>query len=173
MPSSDIELRAEERAVVLEAAGMIAESARNNAAWSQKIPDAISVSEVKEWANGIGVYIRVDLSVAPEARAFEYGSGIRSTHKTQSPKQEGPGGYIIIEPVNFDHLSFRGTNEWAGMWINVPPMGGGVVHHPGVAPRPFIGPAIDEHRPMLRDLLKRAVRQSVSKTIRTSWYHSL
>ena len=172
MPSSDIIFRAEERAVIVEAGNLVARSARSRAAWSTKIRNAISLSEVTEWKNGLGIYVRVDLTKAPEARAFEKGSGLHSTSSVASKHQEGPGGFIIIRPVNAKALIFQGTHAWEGMTIRVPPMGGGVVHHPGVAPRPFLKPAIDANRERIRDILRKAVRTSVSKTIRTAWYHS-
>jgi hypothetical protein len=172
MPFSDITMRANERAVIVEAANLIARSARARVAWSTKIRNAISISEVVEWQSGLGIYVKVDLSQAPEARAFEYGSGLRATRQTPSPRQEGAGGFIIIAPRNAQSLVFPGTHAWQGMTIQVPPMGGGVVHHPGVSSRPYIKPATDENRPRIREILRKAVRTSVSQTIRTSWYHS-
>ena len=172
MPSSDIDMRAEERAVIIEAANLVARSARSRAQWSKEIRNAISVSDVVEWQSGLGIYVKVDLSVAPMGRAFEYGSGIHSTHVTTSPRQEGVGGYIDITPKNAQALRFAGTHDWAGQTIIVPPMGHGVVHHPGVAPRPYLAPAIQENRDRIKAILSQAVRTSISRTIRSSWYHS-
>jgi hypothetical protein len=174
MPSSDIDLRAEERAVIIEAANWVAETARQNASWSKTIPSAISISEVREWQAGLGIYVRVDLSKAqaPSARAFEFGSGIHSTHTTTSPRQEGSGGYIDITPKNASMLKFAGTHDWEGMEIRVPPMGHGVVHHPGVAPRPYLYPAVALNRDIIRETLGAAVQRSISSVIRKSWYHS-
>jgi hypothetical protein len=159
MPSSEIDLRAEERGVIIEAANLVARSARARAQWSTKIRNAISVSEVREWQNGLGIYVKVDLSKAPEARAFEYGSGIHATR--------GPVGTYEIRPRNSDALVFPGTHQWAGQTIVT-----SLVHHPGVAPRPYLSPAVTENRQRIRSILGKAVRTSVSRTIRESWYHS-
>jgi hypothetical protein len=165
MPSSDIDMRAGERAVIVEAANLVARSARARAGWSKEIRNAISVSEVREWQGGLGIYVKVDLSAAPMARAFEYGSGIHSTHATLSPQQIGTGGKILIQGNPL--LVFPGTHEWEGQTIVTR-----VVRHPGVAPRPYLKPAIQENRDRIREILSQAVRTSISKTIRTSWYHS-
>lgn len=165
MPSSDIDMRAEERAAIIEAANLVAEKARENAAWSTTIPGAISVSEVKEWQGGLGIYVRVDLSKAPEARAFEFGSGIHSTHATLSPQQIGAGGKILI--MGNPLLVFPGTHEWEGQTIVTP-----VVRHPGVEARPFLYPAVQENRERIRQIFGTAVRRSIHDTIRKSWYHS-
>jgi hypothetical protein len=165
MPSSDVEVRASERGVIIEAANLVARSARARAGWSKEIRNAISVSEVREWQDGLGIYVRVDLSIAPMARAFEYGSGIHATRDTMSPQQIGPRGKILI--MGNPLLSFPGTNEFKGQTIITP-----VVRHPGVAPRPFLAPAIQENRDRIRKILSQAVRTSISKTIRESWYHS-
>lgn len=171
MPSSDVIMRAEERAIIIEAASLVADAARDKSSWSKRIPGAISVSEVREWKDGLGIYIKVDLNKAPEARAYEYGSGIHATHFTASPRQLGAGGFIEITPRNSPFLAFMGTHEWEGQLIVVPPMGGGIVHHPGVEARPFLKPATDENRARIREILGKAVRQSISNTIRESWYH--
>jgi hypothetical protein len=167
MASSDIDLRAEERAVILQAANLIARSARSRAQWSKEIRNAISISEVTEWQSGLGIYIKVDLSTAPMARAFEYGSGRHATRSEQSPRQEGAMGYIEITPKNAKALSFPGTHEWEGQTIVTQ-----LVHHPGVAPRPYLAPAVSENRQRILDILRPAVKTSISRTIRNAWYHS-
>ena len=172
MPSSDIDMRAEERAVIIEAANLVARSARSRAQWSKEIRNAISVSDVVEWAQGLGIYVKVDLSAAPMARAFEKGSGI---HATIGEAKE----YDIV-PVNKEFLSFIGTHGYGS--LNV---GNNLttreamnrvftkhVSHPGVAPRPYLAPAVQENRDRIRGILSQAVRTSVSRTIRQSWYHS-
>lgn len=165
MASNEIEMRAEERAAIIEAADLVARSARSRAAWSSKIRNAISVSEVREWAQGLGIYIKVDLSVAPEARAFEFGSGIHATRATLSPQQIGPKGKILITGNPF--LVFPGTHQWEGQTIVTP-----VVRHPGVEARPFLYPAVTENRARIREILGTRVRRSIHDTIRKSWYHS-
>jgi hypothetical protein len=146
---------------MVEALNLIARSARARASWSTKIRNAIRVGEVKEKAGTVFGYIEVDRTIAPEARAYEYGSGLRA--------KRGEKDYIIIAPKNVPKLIFQGTNEWTGQTIVVPPMGGGVVHHPGVAPRPFLTPAVQENKERIKQLLGEEFVQYVSKAIRFSW----
>jgi hypothetical protein len=140
---------------------LVARSARSRAFWSTKIRKAIKVGQVKEQSGQVFGYIEVDRNIAPEARAFEYGSGLRA--------KRGERNYITIAPRNVPKLIFQGTNEWLGKTIVVPPMGGGVVHHPGVAPRPFLAPAVQDNRARIKEMLGEEFHQYVSKAIRFSW----
>jgi hypothetical protein len=63
------ELRPELRRNILDAAGVIAATARSNASWSSRIPDAISARV--RFGTGSAVQIVVNASKAPHARAFE------------------------------------------------------------------------------------------------------
>lgn len=163
MPINDTtgELTIGLRKRMIEALNMIARSARARASWSTKIRNAIKVGEVKEQPGKVFGYIEVDRSIAPEARAFEYGSGLRA--------KRGPQATYIIAPKNVPKLIFQGTNEWTGQTIVVPPMGGGVVHHPGVAPRPFLHPAVQENRKKIKAMLGAEFSQYISKAIRFAW----
>lgn len=149
------------RSRMIEALNLVATSARRNASWSAKIRGAIRVGEVKEQGGVIAGYVEVPLKLAPEARAFEYGSGIHST--------KGAAEKYPIHPVNATSLVFPGTHEWTGKTIVVPPMGGGVVMHPGVAPRPFLTPAVEENKERIRELLGSNIRQYIGTVIRASW----
>jgi hypothetical protein len=164
MPSNSMTvLRAEERAAIVKIADMIAKTARANASWSSTIPPSTSISAVKEYADGLSINVEVDLSPghAPSARAFERGSGIHATR--------GERGYILIKPKYAPALVFPGTNAWKGMTVIVPPMGGGVVHHPGVAPRPFLAPAVAYNQTLALDVLKQHIRNAARIIIRQSW----
>jgi hypothetical protein len=149
------------RVKMVEVLNLVATTARRNSSWSTKIRGAIRVGEVKEMGGVIAGYVEVPFSLAPEARAFEYGSGIHS--------KKGDKGYITIAPRNVPKLIFQGTNEWLGQTIVVPPMGGGVVRHPGVASRPFLTPAVEENQKRIRELLGSSIRQYIGTIIRTSW----
>jgi hypothetical protein len=149
------------RGRMVEILNLVATSARRNASWSTKIRSAIKVGEVKEQNGVIAGYVEVPLKLAPEARAFEYGSGIHSTKGAAEP--------YPIHPVNATALVFPGTHAWAGTTVVVPPMGGGVVMHPGVAPRPFLTPAVEENKEKIRELLGNDVRQYIGTIIRTAW----
>jgi hypothetical protein len=163
MPINDStgELKITLRTRMIEALNMIAKSARSRASWSTKIRNAIKVGQVKEQEGKIFGYIEVDRKIAPEARAFEYGSGLHA--------RRGKKDYITIAPKNVPKLIFQGTNEWAGQTIVVPPMGGGVVHHPGVEARPFLVPAVQENRARIKEMLGKDFHQYISKAVRLSW----
>jgi hypothetical protein len=155
-------LRAEERTAIVKIADMIAKTARSNASWSSKIPRSTTISGVTEYPSGLSINVEVNLrpGYAPYARAFERGSGQYDIRGSR---------YIIIKPRFAPALAFMGTHEWKGQLVVVPPMGGGVVHHPGVAPRPFLKPAVKYNRTMALDVLKQHIRTAARIIIRQAW----
>lgn len=136
---------------ILRAANRIVQSARSIAAQKRagNSSKAIKLSTVREAKQTVSVRIILDTNVAPEAPAYEWGSGLHSTRS--SPR------FIEINAVNAPNLIFMGTNAWEGQLIVIPQ-----VNHPGVKPRPFLKPAIDKHRAAL----KQAVREEVNKNLR-------
>jgi hypothetical protein len=141
---------------MIEALNLIARSARARASWSTKIRNAIKVGEVKEQSGNVYGYIEVDRNIAPEARAFEYGSGV---HAKRGPKVKYP-----ILPVNAQALVFPGTHEWEGQTIITTK-----VMHPGVEARPFLTPAVQDNKARIKQLLGEEFHQYISKAIRFSW----
>jgi hypothetical protein len=130
------------------------ESAKSFASWSKNISSVFSISTVSEFAGGMSITIG---NKAPEALAFEQGSGIH-----------GPTGETYeITPKNADALSFPGTHEWAGQTIVT-----SIVHHPGVAARPFLHPANEAVRPVAMAMLKQAFGDSIRLSIREAWNSS-
>lgn len=83
-------LRGALRQAFRQAANPIVADMRNRASWSSRIPGAISVQS-KFGPNVAGVFIRVDSSKAPHARAYELG--------------QGPGASTFRHPV-------FGTDRW-------------------------------------------------------------
>ena len=154
MTSSDATtvLRAQERAVIVQIASMIMESAKSLSSWSKTIPPAFHLGTVTELSDGMMVTIG---NSAPEAHAFEHGSGIH-----------GPGGskYPIVAK-NAPMLAFMGTNKLAGHLITVPS-----VQHPGVGARPFMAPAVEANRAEALELLKQTVGSAVRLTIQEAWH---
>jgi hypothetical protein len=157
---------------MIEALNLIARSARARASWSTKIRNAIKVGEVKEQSGNVYGYIEVDRNIAPEARAFEYGSGV---HAKRGPKVKYP-----ILPKNSSKLVFIGTNgygnESTAYNMNTKEaMGGGnivitsKVMHPGVEARPFLTPAVQDNKARIKQLLGEEFHQYISKAIRFSW----
>jgi len=104
----------------------------------------------------------IDIMVKhPAAAAFEYGSGIHSTKgekkKYRIPK-EGGAAFVAF-----------GKDKWPG---HTPPKGTDYffftsVQHPGVAPRPYIVPTINETKAEFRKILgqgfKAEILQGVNK----------
>jgi hypothetical protein len=157
---------------MIEALNLIARSARARVSWSSKIRGAIKVGEVKEQSGEVFGYIEIGgtatnehgqpVNIAEMARAYEYGSGEHATRKGH----HGIGKYVIL-PKNAPYLAFMGTNEFAGHLVKTP-----IVHHPGVAPRPFLVPAVQENKAKIKQLLGDEFHQYISKAIRFSWSKS-
>ena len=173
--------KAIEKALVNEMtriANDVAERAKENSSWSTQIPKAISVSEVESSGDGVySISINVDISEsgAPQARAFEYGSG---EHATQ-----GPVGTYKITPKNAPYLAFPFTlkympgRKFSGMlgytnrelYQELEEVGqaSGItfwnyVDHPGVEPKPYLRPAVEAARGRIRNRLV----SMFSKTLR-------
>lgn len=136
---------------ILRAANRIVQAARSIAAQKRagRSSRAIKLSTVREAKQTISVSIILDTSVAPEAPAYEWGSGLHSTkehpHFIDIPKT--PGAVLV----------FPGTHQFEGQTIVTRH-----VNHPGVKPKPFIAPAVAKHRAAL----KQAVREEVNKNLR-------
>ena len=94
-------------------------------------------------------------SGAPEARAYEYGSGI---HATKGKK----GTYLIAaRPDNSDGL----LRFW---WYNQDKaFVGPKVDHPGVEARPYLKPSIELFLPILREMNRVQVVKSVNRFFRS------
>lgn len=139
--------------VILRAANKIVQSARSIAAQKRagKSSRAIKLSTIREAKQTITVSIILDTKIAPEAPAYEWGSGLHDT--------KGSPHYIDIYATSVPNLIFEGTNEFEGQLIRVPH-----VSHPGVKPKPFIKPALDKHRAAL----KQSVREEVNKNLRVN-----
>ncbi len=155
MPFNDA-LRLQVMSILTSRVAKIANEAKNNASWSQDIPSAISsTSTTMPSADTYRCTIVVDGkegSGAPQAAAYEFGSG---EHRTRiSVRGEGPGLYPI-EAVNVPLLKFWWKKRnvlFVGPWL---PYG-----HPGVAPRPFLQPAIDKNLDDLKSNLAGAFKNA-------------
>jgi hypothetical protein len=145
----------------------IAEKGRQNASWSSTIPKVISALPVQETADGkfVGT-VQVDISKetgAPEAAAFEFGSGIH--------RKESPDTYVIA-PKNASLLAFpwpdhdpnwHTGNKFVG--VSGEKFLFRYVDHPGVAARPFMQPAVDEVLPTLRQRLALKLGRAIADGI--------
>lgn len=110
---------------------------------------------------------------AQAAAAYEYGSGVHATR--------GTAGRYPIEArnVNFLKFMFPEAQNIHPENPNAPyqrapglqfDAAGNVymkkVMHPGVAPRPYVHPAIEDKRKEIRDLFKAALKLEISTIIR-------
>jgi hypothetical protein len=143
-------------------ANRIAEKAKSNASWSQRIPDAISVGKAQKTSSGYEVTIKVDLKEAPHAAAFEYGSG---EHGERGEKYR-------IEPIEKGALAFKWTPEripWGSpKFIKIGRDDRLLFHfvdHPGVKAMPYLKPAIDESRPGLLAMFAGAIKGAYKRTV--------
>lgn len=140
----------------------VANDAKKNAKWSSDIPDAISSTKAEKIGNGVfSVKVIVDLKKAPQARAFEYGSGI---HATRGQAKKYP-----IAPKNVAHLAF----DWPGRdptWKHGKKFAGmlpdgrflfNYVDHPGVKQNAFLWPAMESNRRSIRVGIARAFSKGV------------
>lgn len=124
----------------------IGEEARRNAPRS-RIGEAIEILPVEEQDGRVVGTIRVDLNIAPEARAYEFGSGIHSTQGDAStypiPKDPLPYPLVFLwenEPLE---VKERFPHDEQGRIIIRKVM------HPGVEPRPYLFPAVNRLFPRL------------------------
>lgn len=126
----------------------IARSARSFASSKRagRSAKAIRVGEPKVTEKQIEIHILFDTDIAPEAPAYEWGSGLHSKDEKR---------YIDIYNVNTNALVFPGTNAWEGQTIVT-----NHVNHPGVAKRPFLEPAKESTRQKnLEDISAEANRK--------------
>jgi hypothetical protein len=136
-----------------EQANKIAEKARTNASWSKDIPDAIGVGKAQKTQKGYEISVIIDLKKAPQAAAFEYGSGL---HRTK-----GVPSLYPIEAKNPMWQPLHFYWEKGGKWFVGAKLPYG---HPGVEAKPYLQPAIDSTRldfiSSLATLVKRAYLDS-------------
>lgn len=130
--------------ILMKSAETIANDARANAP-TNRIKTNINISPVQDIAGGKQIKISVKLDDAPEARAYELGSGIHGEYGTTYP----------IDAKNVSNLVFFW--EKRQKWFVGPH-----VDHPGVEARPYLFPAGRKQEQPIRDALLRAVGSTVS-----------
>jgi len=127
------------RAIILSAIEVVGRLAIGFAP-TRRIESAIFHGVDLESDNKISVYVGADIQKAPEAAAYEFGSGLLATRGPRSKypiESTRPGG----------HLAFLWENEPANM-RDAPHLPDGRivldrVMHPGVAAKPYLEPAFD------------------------------
>lgn len=120
----------------------------------KEIAGAFSVDPPKQKGDTYSIDIKVDLKEAPAAGAYEWGSGVHAT--------KGAKGLYPIKAKNADELHFFWKNR--GKWFMGFELPFG---HPGVAPRPYLVPTIDDTKEEFKKILgqgfKAEILQGVNK----------
>ena len=99
-----------------------------------------------------GIYIQTDKDHAPEACAYEYGSGLHDPAGAHTIRIPGQGsGPVAFHWNNADKYGPKGAGKPSltkdGKYVF------SYVNHPGVVARPYMLPAVvDEAEPLMRDL---------------------
>lgn len=105
---------------------------------TKRIQSAISHNVTAD-AGKMYASLEVDVEKAPEAAAYEFGSGMYATR--------GKVGKYTIEPKEKQALAFHWKNEPPGAASKYHLSDGRIVlpsvQHPGVAAKPFMEPAFD------------------------------
>lgn len=141
---------------IVKFADTLARSIRARLVWSKKLRGKVRVSTAKKSGNltTINIYIAEgDEDLRGMARAFEWGSGEKAT---RGGKRRYP-----IRVRNAPYLIFPGTNAFTGQIIKIKE-----VQHPGVAPRPFIAPAVAATRKRATKELAKAIRGNILEYLR-------
>jgi hypothetical protein len=137
--------------VLMKSAETIANDARANAP-TARIKANIKISPVVDTPEGKQIKISVALDDAPEARAYELGSGIHGEFGTTYP----------INAKNVPNLVFFWQKKQK--WFVGPH-----VDHPGVAAKPYLTPAVDRNKSSLLGLLSTGLGKVIRAAIITGF----
>lgn len=147
--------------VMNEIASSIVEQAKNNASWSTKIPKAISFDPATVTQDGYEVILRVDLKEAPQASAFEFGSGLHRTRGERATYPIVPRNASVLAIPEEKWPDFEYPVRFGAKMLGLSEDGNFIlsrVDHPGVAARPFMTPAIIAKLPEARARIQGSVR---------------
>jgi len=120
------------------------------------IAQHISIGKAQKENGSYSIDITIDTSkdAAPMARAYEWGSGLHATR--------GEKDTYLIEPDKAEKLAIP-RSRWPK--YQPPPDKDPVilqwVYHPGVAPRPYIVPSIEESKEEIKRMLGQSFKAAV------------
>lgn len=126
----------------------------------REISEAISVGTAQQAGDILFIDVDIDLRKAPMAAAFEWGSGVY--------KQRGTPERYRIEPREKQALAFDFREATNIGNIRLTKEGKAIlpyVMHPGVAPRPYIIPALVENKEEFRKILKRELKAAIMRGV--------
>lgn len=147
----------------------LARAVRRNLRWSNQLSKDVVLEKAKEGRNVVSIEVTIgskkkDKSGNPltgMALAYEYGSGEKATR--------GSAGKYVITPRLKRALWFYMDNPNPN--IPIYEMNGKIgvtlpkVMHPGVAPRPFLRPAIQEVRGRATKELALAIKKNIGEIL--------
>lgn len=133
------------------------------------VQDAITTTVEEPEEGSIIIRIKADRQIAPDARAQEYGSGLRA--------QRGSPSYISIQPKQGQFLAFPWeTANASPERFRFLPDGRVLLHHvnhPGIeganGGQGYIRPALSVLRQMAKSELSVNLRRAILADIRTSF----
>ena len=164
-----------------EAVKSIVRDAKSNARWSSAIPHSISLLETKRVNNELVAIIVVDLSEAPMARAFEFGSGVHVNNNPEQTYRIEAKTKLLKFPFS---LTYMPSSKFVGMkGKNIGQLNRilrreghangttywNYVDHPGVKARPYIRPAIEKNRDKITSGLLHGFMSDISLAVQESW----
>ena len=153
--------------VLTEEANKIANDARSGAK-TERIRNNISVGVAE--TDGSGHYridIVVDTKKAPEAAAYEYGSGLHRKDNPSTyvikPKEDSGAPFLAFEwpdhdpdyPIGRKYIGYSNRGKFLFNYVD----------HPGVAAQPYLRPAMERNRPSIKakfiNIFKRGILDSI------------
>lgn len=133
---------------------------------TKRIRRSIDIGDSGEYTDGNGsvefIDVVVDVGEAPEAPAYEWGSGVHRTIGSPTKYE--------IKPREKKFLAFKWDK--AESWMRFLPDGRvlfRVVNHPGVAPRPFVRPAIQDTKDNIRTIIGKSVTIDIMTYLKESF----
>lgn len=138
---------------MVEAGALLYNAMVKNAPY-QHIKNAVYLSRVQGSKNSRFITVSIDLKSAPDARAFDLGSGMRGKFNETYP----------IKPVSKPLLIFQGTNGFAGKLIFTK-----LVNHPGVAGTGYTKKAMDEVKKPARAIIAAGAKDKIKAYLRSSF----
>lgn len=143
----------------------VATRARDNASWSKDIPKAIKLGDVQMSNGRYSIDIIIDArkdGPAPQAAAFEYGSGLHDPTRRQTyPIRPDQATMLAFEwnPKRVPYGSKKFIGKIGDTFLFR------YVDHPGVAARPYMRPAIEQVRKTFRSRLMGAVSKAYRESL--------
>ena len=144
-------------------ADSLARSLRANLGWSKKLRRAVKLHRATESGGEVSAYVTIgegNDGLAGMAKAYEYGSGLHATRGTRAKYQ--------IRPKNKKALWFPypQSKVWKGVTYYKGGITTGLVMHPGVEARPYLGKSITSTLQKASPELRVAIERNIIEYLR-------